>query len=189
MEPIGIEGIINRINQIEARFNQLTEQPPASFQEVLGNTMSKVQPPAGQQTNLLQPPNNYWSAYGIHPPAGINSPVAAYDLFNISPNQMVKYKGYNMTQATSGAFSQLESLIAERFPGREITITSTTDGQHLDANHKDGKAVDFVVDRLTKDESFILEELTRQAGFTPYNEYIHSSPYKTGDHMHVDLAG
>ena len=61
------------------------------------------------------------------------------------------------------------------------------EGKHSDPNHYAGKAVDFVVDGLTKAESRELEDICWQAGFKPYNEYIHDSRYKTGDHMHVDL--
>jgi hypothetical protein len=99
---------------------------------------------------------------------------------------VVTYKGYQMTQRAAHCFARLEDLIAKEFPGRRIIITSTTGGKHLDPKHYQGKAIDFVVDGLSARESLLVESLARQADFMPYNEYIKSSTYKTGDHMHVD---
>ena len=99
---------------------------------------------------------------------------------------VVTYKGYQMTKRAARCFARLEDLIAKEFPGRRIIITSTTGGKHLDPKHYQGKAIDFVVDGLSARESLLVESLARQADFMPYNEYIKSSTYKTGDHMHVD---
>lgn len=99
---------------------------------------------------------------------------------------IVSYKGYQMTKRAARCFARLEDLIARQFPGRRIIITSTTGGKHLDPKHYQGKAIDFVVDGLTARESLLVESLARQVEFMPYNEYINSSTYKTGDHMHVD---
>lgn len=103
------------------------------------------------------------------------------------PEKMINYSGYQMQAQAADRFQKLEYLISKEFPGRKITLTSSTDGTHSDPNHYAGKALDFVVDGLTKEESVRLEDICRQAGFKPYNEYLHSSYYKTGDHMHVDL--
>lgn len=203
MESIGIEGIINRINQIEAKFNNLEEEAPVSFQEILNKTQSNLEP---ANKEMPKAPNHFipfsYNNFPFQGPVSFPLPFQANQLpFQtnelpfpvnqyISPmsNGMVSYKGYEMTQDTAMAFSRLESLIAQHFQGRGVTVTSTTGGQHTDPNHYSGKAVDFVIEGLTKEESLIVEELARQTGFKPYNEYIHSSPYKTGDHMHVDLV-
>jgi hypothetical protein len=102
-------------------------------------------------------------------------------------DRMVLYRGFRMTARTAQYFRILESLIQRSLPGRNIIITSTTGGTHLDARHYQGKAVDFVVEKLTIKESIYLEYLATQAGLVPFNEYVYSSPYKTGNHMHVDL--
>lgn len=102
--------------------------------------------------------------------------------------KIVQYHGFSMTKRTAQCFNVLEELIKRRFPGRKIEITCTTGGYHLDAKHYQGKAVDFVVHGLTIKESFLVETLSEQAGFTVFNEYVYSSPYKTGDHMHIDLV-
>ena len=103
----------------------------------------------------------------------------------LSPNQMITYKGFKMQAETARRFQLLEKLIHERFPGRKVIITCTTEGKHLSKAHPEGRAVDFVVEPLTIEESKVIEELARKAGFKPYNEYIHDSPFKTGPHMHV----
>lgn len=187
MEPIGIEGIINRINQIEAKFNNIEGESIVSFQDVL-NTVKDKETTEKPVQNLNYGLSSFPGMFTFDPPLGASSPFNYQQMLTF-PDSLIQYNGYQMTQATARAFSQLEQLIEQRFPGRGVTITSTNDGKHLDPNHKAGKAVDFVVDGLTKEESILVEELARQAGFTPYNEYIHSSRYKTGDHMHVDLAG
>lgn len=168
--------------------------PPVSFSEVLANIQNKIDPDAvlPSQAGRFQPPVYaanplLFSSLGFNP-ALIKQPSFA-GLAATSPDQMVSLKGYQMTAATAAAFEKLEGLIGQRFPGREVSITSTTDGTHVDPNHYKGKAVDFVVDGLTKEESLIVEQLAGQSGFKPYNEYIYSSPHKTGDHMHVDLQG
>ncbi len=102
-----------------------------------------------------------------------------------SPYQMIRYKGFKMLAETARRFQILEKLIHERFPSKKITITCTTEGKHLSRAHPEGRAIDFVVEPLTKEESKVIEELARRAGFKPYNEYIYDSPYKTGPHMHV----
>lgn len=103
------------------------------------------------------------------------------------PESWVTLEGFRCRAIAAARWTVLKSLIAEKFPGRRVVISSTVDGRHVSASHPDGRAIDFCVLPLTDDESAVLEELCRQAGFTPYNEYIYDSPYKTGDHMHVSL--
>lgn len=101
--------------------------------------------------------------------------------------KIISYRGYQMTVRTARCFQELERLIALYFPGRQIIITCTTGGTHLDVRHYEGSAIDFVVVPLSAKESILLAKLAEQAGFTPCNEYLYSSPYKTGDHMHIGL--
>ncbi|MEW6277360.1 MAG: hypothetical protein AB1758_01975 [Candidatus Eremiobacterota bacterium] len=110
------------------------------------------------------------------------------ELARVQPHARVTHAGRRMTAATGAAFARLEGMLRERFPGREIRVTSTVEGQHLAASHKQGRAVDFVVTPLTRAESTEVERLCWKAGFRPFNEYVRSSLYKTGDHMHVELA-
>ncbi|MDQ7824598.1 MAG: hypothetical protein RDV48_17485 [Candidatus Eremiobacteraeota bacterium] len=105
----------------------------------------------------------------------------------VEASRIVVYRGFRMTRQSARCFQFLEHLVKTRFPGRSVIITSTTGGVHLDPRHYEGKAIDFIVERLTVEESKSLEDLARKSGFIPFNEYIYSSRYKTGDHMHVDL--
>jgi hypothetical protein len=100
---------------------------------------------------------------------------------------MTVYRGFRMTNKAAYHFRILEEMIARNFPGRQVIITCTTGGTHLDARHYEGNAIDFVVEGITAKESLSVESLAQQAGFGTYNEYIYSSPYKTGDHMHVSI--
>jgi hypothetical protein len=52
--------------------------------------------------------------------------------------------------------------------------------------HRQGRAIDFVVRGMSRPESHRLEELCRRAGFSTYNEYVLSSRFKTGAHMHIE---
>lgn len=105
----------------------------------------------------------------------------------LRPSQFVVAHGFPMTAATAVHYEKLLRMVRKRFPGREVEITATTNGMHLEAAHHQGKAVDFVVEHMTRKESMVLEDLCWKAGFRPFNEYVHSSRYKTGDHMHVSL--
>lgn len=103
------------------------------------------------------------------------------------PDRFVTSHGFRMRADTAASFQKLLKLVGKSYPGRGIRITSTVGGHHLDPRHRDGRAIDFVVEPLTIKESKHLEELAQQAGFDTLNEYIHSSPYKTGPHMHIAL--
>lgn len=104
-----------------------------------------------------------------------------------APNTLITYQNFRMKPATALGMARLERKLEERFPGREVRLTSTTGGRHTDPNHRLGLAVDFVVLPLTRAESRVVEKMAWQTGFKPYNEYIHTSRFKTGDHMHVRL--
>jgi hypothetical protein len=104
-----------------------------------------------------------------------------------APGDWVTIDGFRCRALTAAHWTVLRGYIAERFPGRGILITSTVDGRHMSDRHPDGRAIDFCVSPLSREESIILEDLCRRAGFEPFNEYIHDSPYKTGDHMHISL--
>jgi hypothetical protein len=190
-----IEQVMGRINQIQTQIQSAmgTTAPPApvSFQNML---LEKLQPPP--QMNMSNLP------YGMPPgmnPMGIGfiNPFNNFNLQNqfqqiaaMTPERILSIDGTHTLQAqTAAKFKVLEQYISARFPGRKVTVTSTMDGRHSSPAHPAGKAVDFVVEGLTKDESRVVEDLCRQAGFRPYNEYIHGSTYKTGDHMHIELEG
>jgi len=103
------------------------------------------------------------------------------------PARVVTAHGFRMTARTAVHYERLLGLIGQTFPGRGVRITSTMGGRHVDPAHRQGRAVDFVVEPLSVKESRTVEKLAAQVGFTPYNEYVHSSPYKTGAHMHIAL--
>jgi len=119
----------------------------------------------------------------------VNLPPLRSDTPSYDPREdevIICYRGFQMTKRAARCFTKLEELIAQNLPGRRLIITSTTGGKHLDPKHYQGKAIDFVVTGLTAHESLLVESLAKQVEFMPYNEYINSSTYKTGDHMHVD---
>jgi len=187
-----IEQVMGRINQIQTQIqgamgNQV-QAPSASFQNML---LERMQPPPGGSPSL---------PYGMPPGAnpmgmGILNPFNNFNLQNqfqqiasMTPERILSVDGTHTLQAqTAAKFKVLEQYLSARFPGRKVTVTSTMDGRHSSPSHPAGKAIDFVVEGLTKDESRTVEDLCRQAGFKPYNEYLHGSTYKTGDHMHVEL--
>jgi hypothetical protein len=103
------------------------------------------------------------------------------------PTKIIRFDGFDMQAYTALKYRDLKELIEKEFPGRGVHITSTMGGRHMSPAHPDGRAVDFVVDNLTVEESKVVEQLARDVGFHVFNEYIHDSPYKTGPHMHVEL--
>ncbi|MFH0802042.1 MAG: hypothetical protein V2A78_06605 [bacterium] len=185
-----IQSVMNRIQDIQVKVGQAPikdiSQAPAgtSFDSMLQKAIAAQNaPPMSGYQGAGYPPL-------LNSPMGGYSPVASWinSMATSDPQRLIQYQGYNMQAQTASRFLKLEDMIRQAFPGRQVTVTSTTEGQHTDPNHPAGKAVDFVVDGLTKDESKIVEDLSARAGFTAYNEYINDSPYKTGDHMHVSLA-
>lgn len=181
LEAMGnIQSIMTRINQIETRIDNIGTKQAPSFDAVFQNTL-QARMPAAMRASGLPPSLNMMNYQGL----GEASWIA--NIAQSNPTKIITYKNFNMQAQTAERYAKLEQLIAKRFPGREVTLTSTVDGKHSDPNHPAGKAVDFVVDGLTKAESREVEGLCWQAGLKPYNEYINDSKYKTGDHMHVDL--
>lgn len=104
-----------------------------------------------------------------------------------APDHMVTLDGFRMTAETAARFQILLEKVGKSFPSRIVRITSTTGGRHADPDHRLGRAVDFVVQPLSKKESKVLERLAEDAGFHPFNEYLRNSRFKTGRHMHVSL--
>ena len=92
-----------------------------------------------------------------------------------------------MTPKTAANLEILLELVENAFPGQEVRVTSTVTGQHAEPKHAQGKAVDFVVEGISRAQSKILEKLCWTAGFEPFNEYVKGSTFKTGDHMHIQL--
>jgi len=186
----GIESVLKRIQEIQARINPTAPsdisqiKPETSFDSILNKAIE------AQNFNPYgnTPLPGYFNSIGV--PFGGYSPIAAWinSVAITEPTRMIEYQGFKMQAQTASNFLKLENMIHQVFPGRQITITSTTEGKHLDPDHPAGKAIDFVVSGLTRDESRILEDLCVKSGFKPFNEYIYSSPYKTGDHMHINLA-
>ncbi|MFN4220093.1 MAG: hypothetical protein ACK4GJ_04130 [bacterium] len=116
----------------------------------------------------------------------------SYNNFNIlnsfDKNAIIEFRGFKMKAEVAAKFIELERMIKQYFPGREVIITSGMDGKHMpNSAHYRGEALDFVVEPLTVEESKIVEKLAEKAGFKVYNEYIYDSPYKTGPHMHIQL--
>lgn len=175
-----IRAALNRINSIQQKFDAQTNFNPdaPSFDAMLQRSINDA---AGSGISANQILNNLNCINNMD---YLNAQTFI-DLSN--PEKIINFRGYQMQAQTADRLQKLEYLVAKEFPGRKLTVTSTTDGRHSDQNHYAGKAVDFVVDGMTKEESVRLEELCRQAGLKPYNEYVNSSAYKTGDHMHVDL--
>ncbi|MEN3014557.1 MAG: hypothetical protein ABDH21_00620 [bacterium] len=109
-------------------------------------------------------------------------------LNSVSKDTIIEFRGFKMKAEVAARFIELEKMIKQHFPGREIIITSGMDGKHMpNSAHYRGEALDFVVEPLTIEESKIVEKLCEKAGFKVYNEYIYDSPYKTGPHMHIQL--
>jgi len=106
---------------------------------------------------------------------------------NKNPKKIVEYQGFPMQAKVADKFIELEKAIKKEFPGRQVYVTSTMDGQHLSPAHPEGRAIDFVVSHLSRRESLKVQSIAESCGFYVYNEYINGSPYKTGDHMHVEL--
>ena len=86
---------------------------------------------------------------------------------------------------TAYRFEIFRDLVHKQWPGRTRWVSCTTGGQHSSSAHGQGRAIDCGIYGLTASESYTLEELAQSAGFSTYNEYIYSSQYKTGDHMHI----
>ncbi|MBI2251773.1 MAG: hypothetical protein HYU63_03315 [Armatimonadetes bacterium] len=177
-----LKTVLNRIQEIQAKIQNPKisglNPPEISFEAIMRQEIA----------DNFQTPASFNPLVFLNPlmnPNGVNDieSIAA-----IMPEKIVQYQGHEMQAQTASRFQRLEKLISEKFPGKKVSITSTTEGTHSDSNHALGKAVDFIVEGISKEESKIVENLCLQAGFKPYNEYIYGSAYKTGDHMHIDLV-
>jgi len=180
-----IQNIMQRINQIqqkaglEPEYNLGNTVSPNSFQATLQQAMKEGQPGA-LGTQPLPP-----GLSGYQQPSGEAAWLANLAITN--PQMMIEQDGHTMQAQTAFKWNKLKGLLAQVFPNREIIVTSTTDGKHSSPAHPAGKAIDFVVDGMSKEDSLLAEKICRDTGFTPYNEYINTSTYKTGDHMHIQL--
>lgn len=169
MDLTNLKVILNRINRIQGMFASNTEANSAS---ITGITSFD---------NILKEKLNTPFSGAV----GAGSTLSALAISN--PEKIITYNSFKMQAQTASKFQELEKLIVNEFPGKKIAITSTMDGRHADPGHPAGKAVDFVVEGITKNDSIKLEKLCTQAGFKPFNEYLYGSIYKTGDHMHISL--
>jgi hypothetical protein len=173
--------IENKINIIDQKFNNINtkiSEIDNKFETIFNRSINQNQNSNQNQSNLedlLKILNNNNSGFS-------NS------LSNIRGDSIIEFRGFKMRADVAAKFLQLEEMIKREFPNREIIITSGMDGQHMPGSkHYDGKAIDFVVEPLTIEESKRIEELAKKAGFDVYNEYIYDSPYKTGPHMHIQI--
>jgi len=185
MQFEAIQNLMQRVNQIQQKIGLAPEYdlggttPSPSFEATLQQAMTGGGQSIGGQTL----PSGLYPGY--QQPTGEAAWLA--NLALTSPQMMIEHDGHQMQTQTAYKWNKLKGLLSQMFPNREITVTSTTDGKHSSPAHPEGKAIDFVVDGLTKDESLLVEKMSRDAGFKPYNEYINTSTYKTGDHMHIEL--
>jgi peptidoglycan hydrolase-like protein with peptidoglycan-binding domain len=114
-----------------------------------------------------------------------------------SPHKLVRYQGHWGEAVMFKRYIELEKAVRQQYPGYHLEITATTEGQHSEGSpHYAGRAIDCVLVRDSDGyvpygyeiDSTALERLGSQTGFLPYNEYVYSSAYKTGDHMHLEMA-
>ena len=173
--------IENKINIIDQKFNNINtkiSEIDNKFETIFNKSINQNQNFNQNQSNiedLLKILNNNNSGFS-------NS------LSNIRGDSIIEFRGFKMRADVAAKFLQLEEMIKREFPNRQIIITSGMDGQHMPGSkHYNGKAIDFVVEPLTIEESKRIEELAKKAGFDVYNEYIYDSPYKTGPHMHIQI--
>ncbi|MCL5035983.1 MAG: hypothetical protein M1269_02590 [Chloroflexi bacterium] len=184
-EAVGnIQNIMTRMNQIQTRIDNIGTKELPNFESVFQNALQARMSTTAMRPNFLPTSLSMLNYPGM---MGTSGTGWISELARSNPTQIVEYKDFKMQAQTAERYANLEELIAARFPGRKVEITSTMEGRHSDPNHPAGKALDFVVEGLTQSESRELEVLCSQAGLKPYNEYINDSTYKTGDHMHVDL--
>ncbi len=173
--------IENKINIIDQKFNNINtkiSEIDNKFEKIFNRSINQNQNINQNQSNLenlLKILNN-------------NNSVFSNSLSNIRGDSIIEFRGFKMRADVAAKFLQLEEMIKREFPNRQIIITSAMDGQHMPGSkHYEGKAIDFVVEPLTIEESKRIEELAKKAGFDVYNEYIYDSPYKTGPHMHIQI--
>jgi len=173
-----IENKMNIINQKFDNINTKMSEIDNKFETIFNRSVNQNKNANQNQSNLedlLKILNN-------------NNSVFSSSLSNIRGDSIIEFRGFKMRADVAAKFLQLEEMIRREFPNRQIIITSGMDGQHMPGSkHYEGKAIDFVVEPLSIEESKRIEELAKKAGFQVYNEYIYDSPYKTGPHMHIQI--
>jgi hypothetical protein len=173
--------IENKINIIDQKFNNINtkiSEIDNKFETIFNKSIN-------QNQNLNQNQSNIENLLKI---LNNNNSVFSNSLSNIKGDSIIEFRDFKMRADVAAKFLQLEEMIKKEFPNRQIILTSGMDGQHMPGSkHYDGKAIDFVVEPLTIEESKRIEELAKKAGFDVYNEYIYDSPYKTGPHMHIQI--
>ncbi|MCX7871421.1 MAG: hypothetical protein N2485_07655 [bacterium] len=174
-----IENKINIINQKFENINNKMSEIDTKFESIFNKVVNQNQNNTKTQNDiesLLRMLNTN------------NNSVFSSSLNNLRNDSIIEFRGFKMRADVAAKFIKLEEMIKQEFPGRQIIITSGMDGQHMPGSkHYEGKAIDFVVEPLTIEESKKIEELAKKAGFDVYNEYIYDSPYKTGPHMHIQI--
>ena len=174
-----IENKINIINQKFENINNKMSEIDTKFESIFNKVVNQNQNNTKTQNDiesLLRMLNTN------------NNSVFSSSLNNLRNDSIIEFRGFKMRADVAAKFIKLEEMIKQEFPGRQIIITSGMDGQHMPGSkHYEGKALDFVVEPLTIEESKKIEELAKKAGFDVYNEYIYDSPYKTGPHMHIQI--
>lgn len=174
-----IDSKLDIINQRLQEINQRIEQK-VSLDDKFGQIFSQRL----QNQNLVKNPTSNLEELLKH----INPNNQNNILNSVNKDTIIEFRGFKMKAEVAARFLELEKMIKQHFPGREIIITSGMDGKHVpNSAHYRGEALDFVVEPLTIEESKIVEKLAEKAGFKVYNEYIYDSPYKTGPHMHIQL--
>ncbi|MCS7165176.1 MAG: hypothetical protein RMJ51_02715 [Candidatus Calescibacterium sp.] len=174
-----VDSKLDIINQKFQEISQRIEQK-VNFDNRFGQIFSqKIQP-----QNVNQNPSSSIDQLFKH-----TNPNNQYNILNsVNRDTIIEFRGFKMKAEVAVRFLELEKMIKQHFPGRQIIITSAMDGKHVpNSAHYRGEALDFVVEPLTIEESKIVEKLAEKAGFKVYNEYIYDSPYKTGPHMHIQL--
>ncbi|MGC8733849.1 MAG: hypothetical protein ACP5RD_02230 [bacterium] len=174
--------IENKINIIDQKFENINDKMLSiddKFESIFNRSVNQNQNNVKNQANL----EDLLKILNTN-----SNPVFGNSLNNIRSDSIIDFRGFKMRADVAAKFLKLEEMIKQEFPNRQIIITSGMDGEHMPGSkHYEGKAIDFVVEPLTIEESKKIEELAKKAGFDVYNEYIYDSPYKTGPHMHIQI--
>lgn len=135
--------------------------------------------------------------------AAVKKTKEQIDRENVMRNDpMVKYRGLPMRSSMVPRMKKLEKKVSSM--GHILEYCSSTGGRHISWQHPAGYAIDTDIytavtkpngkkrrQYITKSKSITFEkEMDKvnkqgQLGLLVYNEYIHDSKYKTGDHFHI----
>ncbi|MCS7244184.1 MAG: hypothetical protein RMJ36_05575 [Candidatus Calescibacterium sp.] len=179
-----MRNVDNRLNIINQKLDEINQRIEQRIN--LDDRFSNIFSQKTQSQTTIQ--NNTQSLEELLKQMNINNNFQNNILNSINRDTIIDFRGFKMKAEVASKFLELERMIKQYFPGREIIITSAMDGKHMpNSAHYRGEAIDFVVEPLTIEESKIVEKLAEKAGFKVYNEYIYDSPYKTGPHMHIQL--